>query len=403
MVPTRLLSSGHLKGRRVGIVSNPASVDAEFTHIVDALLAAPGVTVGAIFGPAARLPFRRAGQHDRDAAHQRLGAAGAGVLALQRDARADGGDAARTSTCWSSTCRTLARASTPTSTPWPTACGRAPSTASTSSSATGPIPIGGVDVEGPDAGRGLRVVRRPVPHPDASRHDDRRAGAVLQRALRHQRAARGDRHGGLVARTCTATPPGIPFVMPSPNIPTLDSAIVYPGTVLFEGTMASEGRGTTRPFELVGAPWVEAEKFAATMNARRLPGVHFRAAVFEPTFQKHAKNDLRRLPDPRARPRGVQAGADRRGADRRDSRRRSRRRLPGGRRRTSTSTTRSRSTSCRDRRRCAPRSMPACAPKSWRGPGRSRAGRSRNCASSTWSTPEPWRPRRSSSTSSARC
>jgi uncharacterized protein YbbC (DUF1343 family) len=82
---------------------------------------------------------------------------------------------------------------------------------------------------------------------------------------------------------------GIPFVMPSPNIPTLDSAIVYPGTVLFEGTNASEGRGTTRPFELVGAPWVEAEKFAQDMNARRLPGVHFRPAVFEPTFQKHAK------------------------------------------------------------------------------------------------------------------
>ena len=82
---------------------------------------------------------------------------------------------------------------------------------------------------------------------------------------------------------------GLPFVMPSPNIPTLDSAIVYPGTVLFEGTNASEARGTTRPFELVGAPWVEAEKFADEMNARQLPGVHFRPAVFEPTFQKHAK------------------------------------------------------------------------------------------------------------------
>ena len=82
---------------------------------------------------------------------------------------------------------------------------------------------------------------------------------------------------------------GLPFVMPSPNIPTLDSAIVYPGTVLFEGTNASEARGTTRPFELVGAPWVEAERFADEMNARKLPGVHFRPAVFEPTFQKHAK------------------------------------------------------------------------------------------------------------------
>ncbi|HYE88496.1 MAG TPA: hypothetical protein VEA16_19175, partial [Vicinamibacterales bacterium] len=75
----------------------------------------------------------------------------------------------------------------------------------------------------------------------------------------------------------------------SPNIPTLDSAIVYPGTVLFEGTNASEARGTTRPFELVGAPWVDAELFAQQMNARGLPGVYFRPAVFEPTFQKHAR------------------------------------------------------------------------------------------------------------------
>jgi uncharacterized protein YbbC (DUF1343 family) len=82
---------------------------------------------------------------------------------------------------------------------------------------------------------------------------------------------------------------GAPWVLPSPNIPTLDTAIVYPGTVLFEGTMASEGRGTTRPFELVGAPWVCPERLAAALNARRLPGVHFRAAVFEPTFQKHAR------------------------------------------------------------------------------------------------------------------
>ena len=82
---------------------------------------------------------------------------------------------------------------------------------------------------------------------------------------------------------------GAPWVMPSPNIPTLDSAIVYPGTVLFEGTSASEGRGTTRPFELLGAPGVPAERFAAGMNALGFEGVFFRPAVFEPTFHKHAK------------------------------------------------------------------------------------------------------------------
>jgi uncharacterized protein YbbC (DUF1343 family) len=80
-----------------------------------------------------------------------------------------------------------------------------------------------------------------------------------------------------------------PWVMPSPNIPTLDSAIVYPGTVLLEGTLASEGRGTTRPFELVGAPGVDGERFAAALTAHGLPGVVFRPLVFEPTFQKHAR------------------------------------------------------------------------------------------------------------------
>jgi uncharacterized protein YbbC (DUF1343 family) len=82
---------------------------------------------------------------------------------------------------------------------------------------------------------------------------------------------------------------GLPWVMPSPNMPTLDTAVVYPGTVLFEGVMLSEGRGTTRPFELVGAPWIDAERLADTMNAHRLPGVYFRPTVFEPTFQKYVK------------------------------------------------------------------------------------------------------------------
>lgn len=82
---------------------------------------------------------------------------------------------------------------------------------------------------------------------------------------------------------------GLPWVLPSPNIPTLDSAIVYPGTVLFEGCNVSEGRGTTKPFELVGAPWVDPEPFAAGLNRLGLAGVHFRPALFEPTFHKHAK------------------------------------------------------------------------------------------------------------------
>jgi uncharacterized protein YbbC (DUF1343 family) len=82
---------------------------------------------------------------------------------------------------------------------------------------------------------------------------------------------------------------GLPWVLPSPNIPTLETAIVYPGAVLFEGTLLSEGRGTTRPFEIVGAPWIDGEPFADAMNRRNLPGVHFRPVFFEPTFHKHAQ------------------------------------------------------------------------------------------------------------------
>jgi uncharacterized protein YbbC (DUF1343 family) len=81
----------------------------------------------------------------------------------------------------------------------------------------------------------------------------------------------------------------LPWVIPSPNLPTLDSAVVYPGAVLFEGTMLSEGRGTTRPFELIGAPWIDGDRYADAMNARGLPGVYLRPVFFEPTFQKHAK------------------------------------------------------------------------------------------------------------------
>jgi uncharacterized protein YbbC (DUF1343 family) len=79
-----------------------------------------------------------------------------------------------------------------------------------------------------------------------------------------------------------------PWVMPSPNMPTLDSATVFPGTVHVEGTQMSEGRGTTRPFELVGAPFIVAEDYAKHLHRIGFPGVYFRACGFQPTFQKHA-------------------------------------------------------------------------------------------------------------------
>jgi uncharacterized protein YbbC (DUF1343 family) len=84
---------------------------------------------------------------------------------------------------------------------------------------------------------------------------------------------------------------GLPWVMPSPNMPTLDTAIVYPGMCLLEGTNLSEGRGTTRPFELCGAPWLDANEMARRLNGEELPGVVFRGAYFRPTFQKFAGQD----------------------------------------------------------------------------------------------------------------
>ena len=79
-----------------------------------------------------------------------------------------------------------------------------------------------------------------------------------------------------------------PWVMPSPNMPTLDAATVFPGTVHFEGTQVSEGRGTTKPFELIGAPYIDPDAYAEALNALGLRGVFFRSCVFQPTFQKHA-------------------------------------------------------------------------------------------------------------------
>ncbi|QKY70388.1 DUF1343 domain-containing protein [Lentibacillus sp. CBA3610] len=78
------------------------------------------------------------------------------------------------------------------------------------------------------------------------------------------------------------------WVLPSPNMPTLDTANVYPGAALIEGTNVSEGRGTAKPFELIGAPFIDGADLAEELNAAGLPGVQFRSAYFTPQFSKHA-------------------------------------------------------------------------------------------------------------------
>jgi uncharacterized protein YbbC (DUF1343 family) len=281
------LSSGRLRGRKVGIVSNPASIDGNYTHIVDALMTAPGVTVGAIFGP--QHGFRSDVQDNMiETPHTNDCRRKVPVFSLYSETREPTSDmlrhvdlmvidlqdiGARIYTyiyTMANVLRACAKHGVDV-----IVCDR-------------PNPIGGVDVEGPMlvAGNESFVGQFPIP----MRHG-MTIGELAQFFNEYFEIKASLQVIEMTgwSRSIYFDATGIPFVMPSPNIPTLDSAIVYPGTVLFEGTMASEGRGTTRPFELVGAPWVDAEKFAQEMNARRLPGVHFRAAVFEPTFQKHAK------------------------------------------------------------------------------------------------------------------
>src|SRR5205823_4459764 len=81
---------------------------------------------------------------------------------------------------------------------------------------------------------------------------------------------------------------GLPWVLPSPNMPTVDTAVVYPGQCLIEGTNLSEGRGSTRPFELSGAPWLDPQRLGRRLHDENLPGVGFRPTFYRPTFQKFA-------------------------------------------------------------------------------------------------------------------
>ncbi len=285
----RLLSSGRLRGKRVGIVSNPASVNERLQHIVDALFATPEVDVTAIFGPQhgfrsdvqdnmietphteyagarTRIPLYSLYSDTREPTPDMLRDIDVLVIDLQ-----DIGTRIYTYAYTMANCmRAARRHGLPV-----IVCDR-------------PNPIGGIDIEGIalEAGCESFVGQFPIP----TRH-----GMTIGELARLF-----NEHFGIGAELEVAAMDGwrramfwdgtgLPWVMPSPNIPTLDSAIVFPGTVHIEGTTASEGRGTTRPFELVGAPWVRAETFARALNARHLPGVHFRPVVFEPTCQKHAR------------------------------------------------------------------------------------------------------------------
>jgi len=279
--------SSLLAGKRVGVVSNPASIDGSFAHIVDRVAARRDTRLAALFGPQhgfrsdvqenmietdharderRRLPVYSLYSETRQPTPEMLEGLDLLVIDLQ-----DVGTRIYTYIYTMANCLIAARRhGLPV-----IVCDR-------------PNPIGGVAIEGPMLVPGFEsfVGMYPIP----MRH-----GMTIG-----ELAILFNAHFGIGAaltvvpmrgwqRPMYSDETGVPWVMPSPNLPTLDGAVVYPGTVLFEGTSVSEGRGTTRPFELVGAPRIDAEAFAERMNKLGLPGVYFRPAVFEPTFHKHAK------------------------------------------------------------------------------------------------------------------
>jgi uncharacterized protein YbbC (DUF1343 family) len=282
-----LLDSTRLRGARVAVVCNHASVDRGFLHIVDRLAGADGVTLAAIFGPqhgfrsdvqdnmietphrddpSRRVPIYSLYSETREPTAEMLRGIDVMVIDLQ-----DIGARIYTYIYTMAHClRACGRHGVPV-----IVCDR-------------PNPINGVDVEGARLRSGYESFVGLFPIP--MRH-----GMTIGELARlfNERFDLGATLEVVTMdgwrREMYADATALPWVMPSPNMPTLDTAVVYPGTVLFEGTMLSEGRGTTRPFELVGAPWIDAERFARAMNALQLPGAFFRPAVFEPTFQKHAR------------------------------------------------------------------------------------------------------------------
>jgi uncharacterized protein YbbC (DUF1343 family) len=149
-----------------------------------------------------------------------------------------------------------------------------------------PNPINGADLEGPVLQSGFEsfVGRYPLPI--------RHGMTVGELALYFNKEMRIECNLNVIAmqgwkREMFFEETRLPWVMPSPNMPTVDTAMVYPGMCLFEGTNVSEGRGTTRPFEIFGAPWIDPYVLCKVMERFALPGVVLRPLFFTPTFNKY--------------------------------------------------------------------------------------------------------------------
>lgn len=269
-----------LRGRRVGLLTNPAGVTADLTSLVDLLATAEWVELVALFGPEHGLAASaEAGDEVGEAVHPRYGVpihslfgarhapteeSLAGIDLLLIDLPDIGVRFFTYNATVALTLEVCARVGVPVLI------------------LDRPNPIGGVVVEGPllNPAQSSFVGMLPIP----IRHgltlgelarlanDTQGYGADLEVL-----PVQGWRRDMLYPAT------GLPWVTPSPNIPTLATAVVYPGTCLFEGTMLTEGRGTTLPFELIGAPWLNADRVAADLNALALPGLRWRAVAFTPS------------------------------------------------------------------------------------------------------------------------
>jgi uncharacterized protein YbbC (DUF1343 family) len=282
----RLLASTALNGARVGLVSNPASVDRQLRHIADHLAVHQAARLAALFGP--QHGFRSDVQDNMiETRHAHDEVRRVPVYSLYSDVREPTAEMLRdldllvidlqdvgvriyTYIYTMANCLKAARRHGLKV----VVCDR-------------PNPIGGLQVEGPVLVRGFEsfVGMYPIP----MRHG--LTIGEIARLFNEEFGIGADLE--VIAmegwrREMYWDDTDLTWIISSPNIPTFDTTTVYPGGVLFEGTNVSEGRGTTRPFELIGAPWVIAERFAEAMNRRDLAGVYFRPAVFEPTFQKHA-------------------------------------------------------------------------------------------------------------------
>lgn len=282
-----LVKSGFasLRGRRVGVISNPTGVDAKYRHLVDLMHASGSLNITGVFGP----------EHGFRGSAQAGGSEGTGI-----DAR---------------TGLTVYDAYGATQDKWVQLFQRAD------------VEVVVFDIQ--DAGArfytyiwtlydsmvaaarlGLKyvILDRPNPAGGTARGPMMTPGFTSGVGKREIVQAHGMTVGELGRfykgefleqsidlevvrckgwrRSMVAADTDLPWVMPSPNMPTPDTALVYSGTCLFEGTNLSEGRGTTRPFELIGLPDLDYH-WCDRLNARNLPGVEFREAYFNPTFNKH--------------------------------------------------------------------------------------------------------------------